>query len=77
MREQLKKQGIHHVVVLPVQGKKSMIGTLSLAMYVEPKPQRGRTRISGDGQQPVGDCRRESAAAGAGVALAAAVDEHV
>lgn len=28
--EQLKKQGIHHVVVLPVQGKKSIIGTLSL-----------------------------------------------
>jgi len=28
--EQLKKQGIHHVVVLPVQGKKSVIGTLSL-----------------------------------------------
>jgi len=31
VREQLKKQGIHHVVVLPVQGKKSVIGTLSLA----------------------------------------------
>ncbi len=30
VREQLKKQGIHHVVVLPVQGKKSIIGTLSL-----------------------------------------------
>ena len=30
VREQLKKQGIHHVVVLPVQGKKSVIGTLSL-----------------------------------------------
>jgi two-component system NtrC family sensor kinase len=30
VREQLKKQGIHHVVVLPVQGKKSLIGTLSL-----------------------------------------------
>jgi len=30
VREQLKKLGIHHVVVLPVQGKKSIIGTLSL-----------------------------------------------
>jgi PAS domain S-box-containing protein len=30
VREHLKKQGIHHVVVLPVQGKKSVIGTLSL-----------------------------------------------
>jgi two-component system NtrC family sensor kinase len=30
VREQLKKQGIHHVIVLPVQGKKSIIGTLSL-----------------------------------------------
>lgn len=30
VREQLKKQGIHHVVVLPVQGKKSVIGTFSL-----------------------------------------------
>jgi two-component system NtrC family sensor kinase len=30
VREQLKKQGIHHVVVLPVQGKKSIIGTLCL-----------------------------------------------
>jgi len=28
--EQLKKLRIHHVVMLPVQGKKSMIGTLSL-----------------------------------------------
>ncbi len=30
VREHFKKQGIHHVVVLPVQGKKSVIGTLSL-----------------------------------------------
>ena len=29
-REQLKKHGIHHVVVLPVVGKKSVIGVLSL-----------------------------------------------
>lgn len=30
VREPLKKQGIHHVVVLPLQGKKSTIGTISL-----------------------------------------------
>jgi len=30
VREHLKKQGVHHIVVLPVQGKKSTIGTLSL-----------------------------------------------
>jgi PAS domain S-box-containing protein len=29
-REQLGKRGIHHVVLLPVQGKKSVIGMLSL-----------------------------------------------
>ena len=30
VREQLKKQRIQHVIMLPVQGKKSMIGTLCL-----------------------------------------------
>jgi PAS domain S-box-containing protein len=29
-REQLQKQGIHHVVLLPVQGKKSLVGLVSL-----------------------------------------------
>jgi PAS domain S-box-containing protein len=30
VREQLQKQGIHHLVVLPVQGKKALIGTIAL-----------------------------------------------
>jgi len=30
VREPLKKQGIHHVITLPVQGKKSVIGTVAL-----------------------------------------------
>jgi PAS domain S-box-containing protein len=36
-REQLGKRGIHHVVLLPVQGKKSAIGMLSLGCSGSPR----------------------------------------
>ncbi len=39
-REQLRKHGIHHVVLLPVLGKKSVIGLLSLGC----SGSRGHTR---------------------------------
>ena len=76
-REQLGKHGIHHVLLLPVQGKKTVIGMLSLGCSGSRRHTREELEFLETAAQTLGYCRRESALAGTGAALAAAVDEYL
>jgi PAS domain-containing protein len=52
-REQLGNRGIRHVVLLPVRGKKTVIGCCRSAAP-EPAPHPGRIGISGNGGAALG-----------------------
>ena len=55
-REQLGKHGIHHVLLLPVRGKKTVIGMLSLGCSGSRRHTQRRTGVPGNGGAETGYC---------------------
>ena len=77
IRPHLKRERFHHVVMLPVLGKKSVIGTLSLGSRTSLLLHSRRYGVSGHQRASAGTGRREPPAGGADSALPSPVGEHL